>query len=313
MAAVAEEGLMRILVTGATGFVGRPLLVALQAAGHEVLAAVRRPPRLALPAGVVVVPGPDLGEAGDWRSLLDGLDAVVHLAGIAHTGQGVPEARYDLVNRQGSAALAGAAARAGVGRFVFVSSIRAQSGPVAAEPLTEADEPRPTDAYGRSKLAAEADIRAAGIASTILRPVAMYGPGLKGNFDALARLAQLHLPLPFASLRNRRSLLNVEAMADAILFVLRTPETSGQTFIVADASPVTPAEILAAMRAGAGRAPLLFPVPPAAFSLVAKAIGRTDLWDRLGGELIASPARLVAAGWRPEQDTLAALERLHGP
>jgi UDP-glucose 4-epimerase len=303
---------MKILVTGATGFVGRPLLAALQGAGYEVHAAVRRPPRPVLPAGVVVVPAPDLGEAGDWRSLLGGIDAVVHLAGIAHTGQGVPDARYDLVNRQGSAALARAAAQAGVGRFVFVSSIRAQSGPAATHPLTEADEPRPTDPYGRSKLAAEADIRATDIPSTILRPVAMYGSGLKGNFDALARLARLPLPLPFASLRNRRSLLSVEAMADAIRFVLQTPNAIGQTFIVADARPVTLAEIIAAMRAGAGREPFLFPFPPVAFRWAAKAIGRADLWDRLGGELIADPARLVAIGWEAEQDTAAAIARLVG-
>jgi UDP-glucose 4-epimerase len=302
---------MKVLVTGATGFVGRPLLAALQGAGYEVHAAVRRQPQPVLPVGVVVVPGPDLGEAGAWCGLLDGIDAVVHLAGIAHTGKGVPDVHYDLVNRQGSAALARAAAQAGVGRFVFVSSIRAQSGPAATHALTETDEPRPTDPYGRSKLAAEADIRATDIPSTILRPVAMYGPGLKGNFQALARLARMPVPLPFASLRNRRSLLSVEAMADAILFALRTPETSGQTFIVADACPVTLAEILIAMRAAAGRRPLLFPVPTAAFRFVAQAIGRADLWDRLGGELIADPARLVAAGWRPEPDTCAALARLN--
>jgi UDP-glucose 4-epimerase len=303
---------MKVLVTGATGFVGRPLLVALQGAGYEVHAAVRRQPQPVLPVEVVVVPSPDLGEAGAWRGLLDGIDAVVHLAGIAHTGRGVPDARYDLVNRQGSAALARAAAQAGVGRFVFVSSIRAQSGPVATHALTETDEPRPTDPYGRSKLAAEADIRATDIPSTILRPVAMYGPGLKGNFDALGRLARLPLPLPFASLRNRRSLLSVQAMADAILFVLQTPKTIGQTFIVADARPVTLAEILAAMRAGAGREPFLFPLPPAAFRLAAKAIGRADLWDRLGGELIADPSRLMVMGWKPEYDTSSAIARLLG-
>jgi nucleoside-diphosphate-sugar epimerase len=303
---------MRVLVTGATGFVGRPLLAALWAAGHEVLAAVRRPPDPPLPVGIAILAGFDLAAPGDWTSLLDGIDAVVHLAGIAHVGPDVPAERYDRVNRAGSAALAAAAVAAGVRHFVFVSSIRAQSGPVADHLLRESDEPRPTDAYGRSKLAAEADISASGIAATILRPVAMYGPGLKGNFDTLARLARLPLPLPFAALGNRRSLLSVDAMAGAIVFVLRTPATIGKTFIVADAKPVTVADILAAMRAGAGRAPLLFPVPSAVFRLAAKAIGRADLWDRLGGELVADPGQLVAAGWQPEPETSAALARLQG-
>jgi UDP-glucose 4-epimerase len=300
---------MRVLVTGATGFVGRPVLAALRGAGHEVRAAVRRPPLVALPAGVDVVPAPDLGEAGDWRTVLDGVDAVVHLAGIAHVGADIPDARYDLVNHQASTALARAAVQAGVGRFVFASSIRAQSGPVARHPLSETDPPRPTDAYGRSKLAAEADILASGIAATILRPVVMYGPGMKGNFDLLARLARLPVPLPFASLHNRRSLLSVAAMADAVVFTLETAAAIGGTYIVADPVPVTLADIVAALRKGAGRAPRLFPLPPVLFRTAARAIGRPDLWDRLGGELIANPARLMALGWRPEHDTCGALAR----
>jgi UDP-glucose 4-epimerase len=300
---------MRVLVTGATGFVGRPVLSALCGAGHEVRAAVRRPPLVPLPAGIEVVPAPDLSEAGDWRTVLDGVDAVVHLAGIAHVGADIPEARYDLVNHQASTSLARAAVQAGVRRFVFSSSIRAQSGPVAGRPLSEVDPARPTDAYGRSKLAAEMDILASGIDATVLRPVAMYGPGLKGNFDTLARLARLPVPLPFASLRNRRSLLSVAAMADAVVFTLNSRATIGETYIVADAVPVTLADIVAALRKGAGRAPLLFPLPPAVFRTAARLIGRSDLWDRLGGELIASPARLTAVGWRPEQDTCGALAR----
>ncbi|MDQ2084752.1 NAD-dependent epimerase/dehydratase family protein [Xanthobacteraceae bacterium Astr-EGSB] len=300
---------MRVLVTGATGFVGRPLLVALQAAEHEVHAAVRRPPRLPLPAGIEVVPAPDLGETGDWRTVLDGVDAVVHLAGIAHVGADIAEARYDLVNHQASAALALAAVQAGIGRFVFVSSIRAQCRPVATHPLSEGDPPRPTDAYGRSKLAAEADILASGIGATILRPVAMYGPGMKGNFDTLARLARLPVPLPFGSLRNRRSLLSVAAMADAVVFTLETAATIGGTYIVADAVPVTLVDIIAALRSAAGRPRRLFHLPAAVFRTAARLIGRSDLWDRLDGELIASPARLAAFGWRPEPDTCAALAR----
>ena len=304
---------MRVLVTGATGFVGRPVLAALCGAGHEVRATVRRPPRVPLPAGIDVVPAPDLGETGDWRTIFDGVDAIVHLAGIAHVGADIPEARYDLVNHQASAALARAAVQAGVGRFVFASSIRAQSGPVADHPLSETDPARPTDAYGRSKLAAERDILASGIAATILRPVAMYGPGLKGNFDTLARLARLPVPLPFASLRNRRSLLSVAAMADAVVFTLETAATIGETYIVADAAPIALVDLIAALRAAAGRAPLLFHLPPGLLRLAAQLIGRSDLWDRLGGELIANPVRLAACGWRPEPDTCAALARAVRP
>jgi UDP-glucose 4-epimerase len=290
--------------------VGRPWVAALLAAGHTVVAAVRRPPRPPLPADVTILTGLDLGGGGDWRHLLDGVDAVVHLAGIAHVGADIADAAYDVVNHRATAALAAAAARTGVGRFVFVSSIRAQTGPVADHTLSEDDPPRPTDAYGRSKLAAEAAVRAAGVPFTILRPVAIYGLGMKGNFAALAGIARWPLPLPFGALRNRRSLVSLDAMIEAVVFVLKTPATIGETYIVADASPVTTADIVAALRRGAGRRPLLVPVPPSVFRLAAKVLGRMDFWDRIGGDLVASPARLSAAGWRPEPDSAAALARL---
>jgi UDP-glucose 4-epimerase len=301
---------MRILLTGATGFVGRPLVAALLAAGHDVVAAVRGAPQPPLPADVAILTCPDLAEAGDWRHHLDGVDAVVHLAGIAHVGADIADAAYDIVNHRATAALASAAAHAGVGRFGVVSSIRAQTGPVADHELSEADEARPTDAYGRSKLAAETAVRGAGVAFTIVRPVAIYGPGMKGNFAALARLARWPLPLPFGALRNGRSLLSLDAMVAAILFILKTPATIGETYIAADATPIATAAIVAALRRGAGRRPLLVPVPPAVFRLAAKALGRMDLWDRIGGELVVSPARLIAAGWQPEPDSAAALARL---
>ena len=126
-----------------------------------------------------------------------GIDAVVHLAGIAHAGPGVAEERYDRVNHRATAALAVAAHDAGVSRFVFVSSIRAQTGPAAERVVSERDTPRPTDAYGRSKLAAERAVAASGVPFTILRPVLVYGPGVKGNLRALMRLAALPIPLPF--------------------------------------------------------------------------------------------------------------------
>src|SRR6266700_4029892 len=142
---------MRILVTGASGFVGRALVEDLAAQGHRVRAAMRQPADI---------------------------NAVVHLAGIAHITSGIAEDLYDRVNRAATAALAAAAARDRIERLVFVSSIRAQSGPACDHPLTEADTPHPVDAYGRSKLAAEDAIRVAQLPFTILRPALIYGPGV---------------------------------------------------------------------------------------------------------------------------------------
>jgi nucleoside-diphosphate-sugar epimerase len=192
----------RVLVTGATGFCGRPLVTALAEAGDEVRAAVRGTPAPPFAPAVEIVQA-DLAAPVAWAPLLAGIDAVIHLAGIAHARARIPDARYDArydaINHQATAALAQAAHAAGVRHFVFVSSVRAQSGSAADHELTERDPPRPTDAYGRSKLAAEAAVAAAGVPYTILRPVLIYGPGLKGNLAALARLAALPLPLPLAA------------------------------------------------------------------------------------------------------------------
>ena len=188
---------MKMLVTGATGFVGRAVVAALAAQGDEVHAAIRTPPdaadngsgRLAFPQGVTTVRHGDLGAAVDWTGLLSGIDAVVHLAGIAHAGPGIAEERYDRVNHRATAALAAAARDAGVSRLVFVSSIRAQTGPAAEHVVSEQDAPRPTDAYGRSKLAAERAVAASGVPFTILRRLWPRRQRQSARLDAARRAA----------------------------------------------------------------------------------------------------------------------------
>ena len=159
---------------------------------------------------IVLAPLPDLSLPFDWQPLLQECSAVVHLAGIAHTYASEP--LYDRVNRQATEALAHAAFRAGA-HLVFVSSIAAQSGSFSDSELTEDDPPRPDNAYGRSKLAAEKGVRAAGVSFTILRPVVIYGDGEKGNFATVHKISRLPLPLPFGALTARRSVLSVQNSA----------------------------------------------------------------------------------------------------
>jgi nucleoside-diphosphate-sugar epimerase len=306
---------MKVLVTGASGFVGHAVAAALAAQGDEVHAAIRARPDAAsddstgpaFPHGVTIVRHGDLGAAVDWTGLLAGIDAVVHLAGIAHAGPGIAEERYDRVNHRATAALAAAARDAGVSRFVFISSIRAQTGPAADHVVSERDTPRPTDAYGRSKLAAERAVAASGVRSTILRPVLVYGPGVKGNLRALMRLAALPIPLPFGALEARRSLVSVANLASAIGFVLREPACAGETYVVADPEPLTIGEIVTALRHGRGKPPGLVAVPEALLRLALTAVGRGINWEQISGGLVADPAKLTAAGWRPERDTMKAL------
>ena len=231
----------------------------------------------------------------------------MHLAGIAHTGGVAPE-HYDRVNRRATAELAAAAAQRGIRHFVFVSSIRAQTGPSADHALTERDEPAPTDAYGRSKLAAEAAVRASGVPFTILRPALFYGPGVKGNFALLLRAARWRTPLPIKDFVNRRSLISIDNFISALDFVLSSPATLGETYVVADPGiPPRLGDLIATMRRAQGRRPLLLPLPPHYVEAPLRLMRRDGMWERLGGNLRIDAAKLMAAGWQPLHDTRGGL------
>ena len=293
----------RIAVTGATGFVGGPLIEDLARRGWAVRAGSRRDTGR---AGDTFVHG-DLAGDVDWARFVDSCDAVVHLAGLAHTS-GIAEHRYDRINHLQSARLAAAAKHAGVSRFVFVSSVKAQHGASASRILGEADEPAPDDAYGRSKLAAERAIVATGVSYAIVRPVVIYGPGVKGNLATLRRLAALPIPLPLGAMRSRRSLCALAGLIDAIDLVATADAAVGKVFLVADREPIDLRTLVATMRRIAGRQPWLLPVPPAVLRAGLRAIGRQAVWERLGGDLVVSIDRLASLGWRP-RDTVTELSR----
>ncbi len=302
---------MRVLVTGANGFVGRALVPALTSRGHQVRATTRygsTTPQM--PLSVELQYHGDLKDDIEWAHLVAGCDAVVHLASIAHVGPGVPADLYDRVNHRATVSLAQAAQDAGVSRFVFVSSIRAQSGPTSDHTLTETDEPRPTEPYGISKLAAENALRAMTLPGVILRPTLVYGPGVKGNFAALLRYARSRLPLPFGALKKQRSLLNIDGLVQAIAFALQNPKAVGQTYIVADPSPASVAQMIEALRFGLGRQHGLLYVPRGLLRAALTIIGKRAALDRLDGQLIASPAKLIKAGWKPPADTATSLTAL---
>ncbi|KUL95067.1 NAD-dependent dehydratase [Bosea sp. WAO] len=298
----------RVLVTGASGFVGRHLLRELSAAGYKVRAAVRRPePDV---AGIEQTVIGDLAGRVDWGAALAGVRHVVHGAGLAHADSELPEEAYRLVNTDATLALADAAREAGVARFVFLSSIRAQSGPASDRPLSERDAPAPTDAYGRSKLAAEQGLAERDLDWVALRPVLVYGPGVKANMAGLVRLARLPFSLPLGGLKAPRSLLAVENLCGAVIFALSEACPARRSYIVSDPGALGVAEMLAAMRAGLGRRPGLIAVPPALLRLAARLLGRPGVYERLTGGLVASPDALLSAGWQPRIATKAALARL---
>jgi UDP-glucose 4-epimerase len=143
-----------------------------------------------------------------------------------------------------------------------------------------------------------------------MRPVLIYGPGVKGNFARLMELARKPWPLPLGLCRNRRSLLARRNLIDAVHFTVTSPAAKDETFVVADPAPLTLAEIVTALRAGEGRRPGLLPVPPGLIALAASTVGRSEEWQRLGGTQMADPAKLMQAGWKPALETRAGLAAL---
>ena len=300
--------MMLLALTGATGFIGQHLLRELPKRGYRLRVLLRRP--TAVPTWTSSAVIGDLARPQNMSSALAGVDAVIHSAGLAQAMSGVPEDDYRVINTEATIGLARAARRAGAKRFVFLSSIRAQCGPTADTVLTEAIEPRPTDAYGKSKLAAERGLAELDIDWVSLRATLVYGPGVRGNMAQLMRLARSPFPLPLGNLRARRSLLAVENLAAAIEAVLATPGTLRRPFIVADPQALTVAEMIAAMRHALGRRPNVFPLPATLLELLLRAAGREYIYERLSGSLVADPSTLMSIGWTPPLATAAGLAGL---
>src|SRR5664279_3959177 len=296
----------RVLFTGASGFIGRPLVAALLRAGYAVRAVTRR--QGSFPDSVEVAIVPDLKNHIDWNPILRGVDIVIHLAGMVHSK--IPESAYsefDQVNWMATQRLANAAKEVGIERFVYISSVRAQVGASAVQIIREQDVAVPTNQYGRSKLAAEQAIRAADVPFTIFRPVVIYGPNPKGNMRTLVRLARSYLPLPVASFTSRRSLLGVENLISAIIFALNNPATIDETYLVADSKAMTIGEILTMLRKIQGRSSSTISVPQVIVRLLLIMCGRKDVWVRLSGDLVVDTSKLESVGWRPAIDTYEGL------
>jgi len=286
----------RVLVTGADGFVGRHLVPYLVAQGYSVVAASRAATGFSHP-DVTAASLSDLSRPFDWQPLLDQCDAIVHLAGIAHKYAG--DDFYDRVNHRATSALARAISHGPVKHLVFISSIAAQSGSYADHDLTEDDFPTPSNAYGRSKFAAEQAIRATDIPFTILRPVVIYGEGEKGNFATVHRISRLPIPLPFGAMSAQRSVLSIDNFNSAVATALRNPGARGETFIVSDPSPVTVADLIGRYRASRGKPRWLVPVPEGLIRMLLKAAGQNAVWERIGQPLVAPPTKLLSIGWKP--------------
>jgi nucleoside-diphosphate-sugar epimerase len=297
-----------IALTGATGFVGRHLMEDMSRRGYRLRVLLRSPvPEFT--AGEQVLIG-DLASPINLAEAMRGVDFVIHSAGIAHAMSGRPDDDYRSINREATRTLAHAARHAGVKRFIFLSSVRAQCGPVSDHCVGDDDAPHPTDPYGRSKLEAEQVLAEIGIPFAALRPSLVYGKGVKGNLAALFKLARTSWPLPFGAFQAKRSLVGLETLSCAVAHVIALDEAPNRALLVADPEPVSLAQIIAAYRKGLGRSPGLIPVPPAMVGWALRLAGKQEMAERLRGSLILAPTALAATGWQPMQATREGLERL---
>lgn len=291
---------MKVVVTGAGGFAGGHLVAALGRRGHEVVSWVRRE----TPGALVV----DLTRIAP--AMLEGVDAVIHTAGVAHLTPR-PGENLSALFREGNTAVTTALARAvsasGIRVLVHLSSIAAREAGAGCSR-------RPED-YGLSKREAESAVLAlaeSGKLGVNLRPPLIYGPDAPGNWGKLVRLARLPVLLPFASVRNRRSYLGLDHLCEAIGAILSFPGDPARTgtYEIADRETPSLAEVLAAVRRGLSRAPGLVPFPPRLLDQTLRLAGREAMAEGLFGDLLLDARPFEEAfSWRPACPTLEAMER----
>ncbi len=298
---------MRVLVTGATGFVSQAVTKNLSVIDIGVRAAIRHPGDINRVArGLDAIAVGNLSSTTDWHPALRDIDAVVHLAGRAHVlkeDATDPLAECRRINRDATLNLARQAAAAGVKRFVFVSTVKV-NGEGREAPYTLTDAANPHDAYAISKWEAEQGLHEiaaqTGLEVVILRPPLIYGPGVKANFLRLVQAVDRGIPLPLGAVRNRRSLLYVENFASALLACLTRPEAAGKTYFVRDGEDVSSAELVRRLARALGRPARLVPVPPALLRAAGALLGKTAAVDRLLSSLTVDDAPLRRElGWAP--------------
>lgn len=291
-----------ILVTGANGFLGSTLSQTFVARGYEHKKVVRR-------ACLGTISVGSIDDQTVWGDALSGVDMVVHFAARVHVMHDTvtdPLAEFRKVNVFGTERLAREATRAGVRRFIYVSSIKVNGESTGAHSgsFTEKNVPNPQDPYGVSKWEAEQALhriaQETGLEVVIVRPPLVYGPGVGANFLRLLRFVHKGVPLPFGSIKNQRSLVYVGNLVDAIITCLEHPAAAGQTYLVSDGEDVSTPELIRRIATSLGRPTRLLPVPPALLRFAGQLTGKSAQVERLLDSLVIdSPKIRRELGWTP--------------
>ena len=298
--------MLKILVTGANGFIGSAFCREALSRGMHVSGATRKPCNL--PIGIRSFVVGNIDSSTDWRNSLVGCDILTHLAARVHEMSDTavdPLTEFRRVNVQGTLNLARQAVSAGVRRFVFVSSIKVNGEETQnGQPFTTDDLPAQLDAYGLSKLEAEQGLREIAMQTSmeivIIRPPLVYGPGVKGNFATMMRWLQRGVHFPLGAIHNKRSLVALDNLVDLIITCLTHPAAANKTFMVSDGEDVSTTELLRRMGQAMGHPVSLISVPVGLIKLGATLVGKRELALRLCGSLqvdISQTQKLL--GWAP--------------
>lgn len=303
-----------ILLTGATGFIGQAVLQRLQQDNSKtVIAAVRANNHQNLPAEVLhrSIPSLEKLHTENIAELFKDVSVVIHCAARAHVMQETEENPIDIyrrINVEGTLNLAQQAAKAGVRRFVFISSIKVNGEwTTKNQPFQENSLPNPQDAYGISKLEAEKALLDLAAQTTmdvvIIRPPLVYGPGVKGNFATMVRWVRRGVPLPFGAIENQRSLIALDNLVDFIVLcanIEATPKASNQIFLISDGEDVSTSDLLRKIAMAYNVPVRLLPIPEKFMRTIANILGKKALTDRLFGSLIVDNNHAqTLLGWKP--------------
>lgn len=296
-----------VFLTGASGFVGRAVLGRLIADGVSVVAALRGNYELADPT-IPIVRFDNMDGQHDWSEALVGRDVVIHCAARVHVMNDTetdPLAAFRKVNVEGTLALARQAQAAGAKRFIFISSIKVNGeGTPVGQPYTADDVPAPVDPYGVSKMEAENGLlelaKTSSMEVVIIRPVLVYGPGVKANFLAMMRWLDKGVPLPFGLIDNRRSLVALDNLVDLVMTCMHHPAAAGQIFLVSDGEDLSTTQLLRRMARALSKPARLIPIPAWVLKAGAAMLGKRSLSQRLCGSLQVDISKTRSLlGWAP--------------
>ena len=285
---------MKLLITGATGFLGKPLIKQLsnKFTKSNIFPVLRKNSTSFDEFSPIVVD--DINSATEWSDKLQGIDCVIHCAARVHVMNEVDEDPLEAfreVNVRGTLQLAQAAAKSGVKRFIFVSSIKVNGESTTGSlPYQSSDTPNPEDPYGISKAEAEEGLKKlaekTGMDVVIIRPPLVYGPGVKANFAAMLKLASTGVPLPFGCIKNnQRSMVYVENLISLVIECINNINAANQTFLISDDDDLSTKAFVQGLSKALGKSSFMLPVPYTVFSLAGKVLGKSAIIDRLCGSL----------------------------